>query len=80
MEDRREKRKIDRAPRTEPEKAWIEIKQFKHKLYLAEMERDLWQAEKDVKPTGFTSFFYHWVRSLEGAGRSSTLRFATSTL
>ena len=28
-------------PRTELEKAQIEIEQLKHKLYLAEMERDL---------------------------------------
>lgn len=33
--------KKDQAPRTELEKAQIEIKQLKHKLYLAEMERDL---------------------------------------
>ena len=31
----------DRGPRTELEKAQVEIKQLKHKLYLAEMERDL---------------------------------------
>ena len=41
MEDRRGKRKKDQAPRTELEKAQIEIEQLKHKLYLAEMERDL---------------------------------------
>lgn len=41
LEDRRGKRKKDQAPRTELEKAQIEIEQFKHKLYLAEMERDL---------------------------------------
>ena len=41
LEDRRGKRKKDQAPRTELEKAQIEIKQLKHKLYLAEMERDL---------------------------------------
>ena len=40
-EDRRGKRKKDQVPRTEPEKAQIEIEQLKHKLYLAEMERDL---------------------------------------
>ena len=33
--------KKDQAPRTELEKAQIEIEQLKHKLYLAEMERDL---------------------------------------
>ena len=31
----------DQKPRTELEKAQIEIEQLKHKLYLAEMERDL---------------------------------------
>ena len=40
-EDRRGKRKKDRVPPTEPEKAQIEIKQLKHRLYFAEMERDL---------------------------------------
>ena len=41
LEDRRGKRKKDQAPRTELEKAQIEIAQLKHKLYLAELERDL---------------------------------------
>ena len=41
LEDRRGKRKKDQIPRTELEKAQIEIEQLKHKLYLAEMERDL---------------------------------------
>ena len=41
LEDRRGKRKKDRAPRTELEAAQIEIKQLKLRLYLAEMERDL---------------------------------------
>lgn len=41
LEDRRGKRKKDQVPRTELEEAQIEIKQLKHKLYLAEMERDL---------------------------------------
>ena len=35
------RRKKDQTPRTEPEKARIEIEQLKHKLYLAEMECDL---------------------------------------
>ena len=39
--NRRGKRKKDQVPRTELEKAQIEIEQLKHKLYLAEMERDL---------------------------------------
>ena len=41
LEDRRGKRKKDQAPRTELEKAQIEIEQLKHKLYLAEMENTL---------------------------------------
>ena len=41
LEDRRGKRKKDQVPRTELEKAQIEIEQLKHRLYLAEMERDL---------------------------------------
>ncbi len=41
LEDRRGKRKKDQAPRTELEAAQIEIERLKHKLYLAEMERDL---------------------------------------
>ena len=41
LEDRRGKRKKDQIPRTELEAAQIEIKRLKHKLYMAEMERDL---------------------------------------
>ncbi len=41
LEDRRGKRKKDQEPRTELEKMQIEIEQLKHKLYLAELERDL---------------------------------------
>ena len=41
LEDRRGKRKRNQTPRTELEAAQIEIEQLKHKLYLAEMERDL---------------------------------------
>ena len=41
LEDRRGRRKKDQAPRTELEKAQIEIEQLKHKLYLAEMENAL---------------------------------------
>ena len=41
LEDRRGRRKKDQIPRTELEQAQIEIEQLKHKLYLAEMERDL---------------------------------------
>ena len=41
MEDRRGKRKKDQEPRTELEKAQIEIERLKHELHKAEMERDL---------------------------------------
>ena len=41
LEDRRGRRKKDQVPRTELEKAQIEIEQLKHKLYLAEMENGL---------------------------------------
>ena len=41
LEDRRGKRKKDQTPRTELEKAQIEIQKLKHQLYMAEMERDL---------------------------------------
>lgn len=40
LQDRRGHRKKDQTPRTELEQARIEIEQLKHKLYLAEMERD----------------------------------------
>ena len=41
LEDRRGQRKKDQTPRTELEAAQIEIERLKHKLYMAEMERDL---------------------------------------
>lgn len=41
LEDRRGKRKKDQIPRTDLEKAQIEIEKLKHQLYMAEMERDL---------------------------------------
>lgn len=41
LQDRRGRRKKDQTPRTELEWAQIEIEKLKHKLYLAEMERDL---------------------------------------
>ena len=41
LEDRRGRRKKDQTPRTELEKAQIEIEQLKHKLKMAEIERDL---------------------------------------
>ena len=41
LEDRRGRRKKDQTPRTELEKAQIEIERLKHELYLTQMERDL---------------------------------------
>ena len=55
LEDRRGKRKKDQEPRTELEAAQIEIEQLKHKLYLAEMERDLlknWTRSRGEMPFG----------------------------
>ena len=49
LEDRRGKRKKDQVPRTELEKAQIEIEQLRHKLYLAEMERDLLKKLDEVE-------------------------------
>ncbi len=49
LEDRRGHRKKDQAPRTELEQAQIEIEQLKHKLYLAEMERDLLKKLDEVE-------------------------------
>lgn len=49
LEDRRGRRKKDQTPRTELEKAQIEIEQLKHKLYLAEMERDLLKKLDEVE-------------------------------
>ena len=49
LEDRRGKRKKDQAPRSELEKAQIEIAELKHKLYLAEMERDLLKKLDEVE-------------------------------
>ena len=41
LEDRRGKRIAAQEPRTELERAQIEIAQLKHELYMAKMERDL---------------------------------------
>ena len=41
LEDRRGKRKKNQEPRTELEKAQIEIERLRHELHKAEMERDL---------------------------------------
>ena len=49
LEDRRGKRKKDQTPRTELEQAQIEIEQLRHKLYLAEMERDLLKKLDEVE-------------------------------
>ena len=49
LQDRRGRRKKDQVPRTELEQAQIEIEQLKHKLYLAEMERDLLKKLDEVE-------------------------------
>ena len=49
LEDRRGRRKKDQTPRTDLEKAQIEIEQLKHKLYLAEMERDMLKKLDEVE-------------------------------
>ena len=49
LEDRRGHRKKDQTPRTELEQAQIEIEQLKHRLYLAEMERDLLKKLNEVE-------------------------------
>lgn len=49
LQDRRGRRKIDQTPRTELEQAQIEIEQLKHKLYLAEMERNLLKKLDEVE-------------------------------
>ena len=49
LEDRRGQRKKDQTPRTELEKAQIEIERLKHALYMAEMERDLLKKLEEVE-------------------------------
>ena len=49
LEDRRGRRKRKQTPRTELEQAQIEIEQLKHKLYLAEMERDLLKKLEEIE-------------------------------
>lgn len=49
LEDRRGKRKRVQEPRTELEKAQIEIEQLKRKLYLAEAERDLLKKLEEIE-------------------------------
>lgn len=49
LEDRRGKRKKDQAPRSELERLQIENEQLKHKLYLAEMERDLLKKLNEIE-------------------------------
>lgn len=49
LEDRRGKRKRDQTPRTELEKAQIEIEQLKRKLYLAQAEVDLLKKVKEIE-------------------------------
>ena len=49
LEDRRGKRKKDQNPRTELEKAQIEIERLKHELYMTQMERDLLKKLNEIE-------------------------------
>lgn len=49
LEDRRGKRIADQEPRTELEKAQIEIARLKHELYMTKMERDLLKKLKELE-------------------------------
>lgn len=49
LQDRLGHRKKDQIPRTELEEAQIEIERLRHKLYLAEMERDLLKKLDEVE-------------------------------
>ena len=49
LEDRRGKRKYEQEPRTELEKAQIEIAQLKHQLRMAEMENHLLKKLKEIE-------------------------------
>ena len=49
LDDRRGRRKKDQIPRTELEKAQIEIEQLKHKLYLSEMENALLKKLNEIE-------------------------------
>lgn len=49
FDDRRGRRKKDQSPRSEVERLQIENQQLKHKLYLAEMERDLLKKLEEVE-------------------------------
>ena len=49
LEDRRGKRKKDQTPRTELEKAQIEIERLKHELYMTQMERDLLKKLEEIE-------------------------------
>ena len=49
LEDRRGRRKKDQSPRSELEKAQIEIARLKHELYLIQMERDLLKKVEEIE-------------------------------
>ena len=49
LQDRRGRRKKDQTPRTELERAQIQIEQLKHELYLAEMENALLKKLDEVE-------------------------------
>ena len=49
LEDRRGRRKADQEPRSEVEELKIKLAQTEHKLYMAEMERDLLKKVKELE-------------------------------
>ena len=49
LEDRRGRRKADQEPRSEIEELKIKLAQTEHKLYMAEMERDLLKKVKELE-------------------------------
>ena len=49
LEDRRGRRRKDQQPRSELEKAQIEIEQLKHKLYLSQMENALLKKLEEIE-------------------------------
>ena len=49
FEDRRGQRKMDQVPRTEFEALQVENEKLKHKLYVAELERDLLKKVQEVE-------------------------------
>ena len=83
LEDRRGRRKADQEPRSEVEKLQIEVEQLKHRLYMAEMERDLlkkvsekksgnWRGKISIASKAVTPLQFHQVlhREISLSGRA----------